>query len=43
MAQVYRPMEMGGLPYTKLGRSRRIGRRALVDLAARNLVGRGDE
>jgi excisionase family DNA binding protein len=42
VAQVYRLMEMGALPYTKIGRSRRIPRRALVELAARHLVDPGD-
>jgi excisionase family DNA binding protein len=40
VAQVYRLMEMGSLPYTKIGRSRRIPRRALVELAARRLIDR---
>ena len=43
---VYTIMDRGELPFVKLGRSRRIPRRALVELAARemrggtNLVGR---
>ena len=40
VAQVYRLMEDGELPFAKIGRSRRIPRRALVELAARSLVGR---
>jgi excisionase family DNA binding protein len=42
VASVYNLMGRGELPYVKLGRSRRIPRRALVELAARYLVGRGD-
>jgi excisionase family DNA binding protein len=42
VASVYGLMARGELPFVKLGRSRRIPRRALVELAARNLVGRGD-
>jgi excisionase family DNA binding protein len=42
VASVYALMSRQSLPYVKLGRSRRIPRRALVELAARNLVGRGD-
>ena len=38
IAKLYQLMERGGLAYVKLGRSRRIPRRALVDLAAKNLV-----
>jgi excisionase family DNA binding protein len=39
---VYALMDRRELPFTKLGRSRRIPRRALVELAARNLVGGAD-
>jgi excisionase family DNA binding protein len=38
VAQVYRLMQVGKLPFTRIGRSRRIPRRALIELAARNLV-----
>jgi excisionase family DNA binding protein len=37
---IYDLMETGRLPYVKLGRSRRIPRQALVDLARRSLVTR---
>jgi excisionase family DNA binding protein len=40
VAQIYRLMAAGELPFSKIGRSRRIPRRALVELAARNLIGR---
>ena len=40
VAQIYRLMAVGELPFTKIGRSRRIPRRALVELAARHLVDR---
>jgi excisionase family DNA binding protein len=43
VAGVYALMARGELPYCKIGRSRRIPRRALVKLAARNLIGRRDE
>jgi excisionase family DNA binding protein len=43
VAQVYRIMEQGRLPYVKIGRSRRIPRRAVVELAAQNLVDRRRE
>ena len=36
---VYLFMERGELPFVKIGRSRRIPRRAVVDLAARRLRG----
>ena len=39
VAKLYALMERGELVYAKLGKSRRIPRRAVVDLAARNLVG----
>jgi len=42
VASVYKLMDKGDLPYVKIGRSRRIPHRAVVELAARNLVGRGD-
>jgi excisionase family DNA binding protein len=42
VSQVYRLMELGLLEYTRIGRSRRIPRRALVELATRNLVTRRD-
>jgi excisionase family DNA binding protein len=42
VATLYGLMARGDLPFVKLGRSRRIPRRALVDLAAKNLIGRGD-
>jgi excisionase family DNA binding protein len=43
VASVYNLMSRGELPYVKLGRSRRIPRVALVQLAARNLVGRRED
>jgi excisionase family DNA binding protein len=36
---LYGLMEAGKLEYVKLGKARRIPRRALIDLAARGLVG----
>jgi excisionase family DNA binding protein len=42
VATLYKLMERGELVYTKIGRSRRIPRKALVELAARNLVGNGN-
>lgn len=36
---LYELMDRGELPFTKIGRSRRIPRRAVVELAARNLRG----
>ena len=36
---LYELMESGQLYYVKIGRARRIPRRALLDLAARNLRG----
>ena len=42
VAALYSMMARGELAYVKLGRSRRIPRRALVELAARNLVGHRD-
>jgi excisionase family DNA binding protein len=41
-SQVYALMNQGQLPSVKLGRSRRIPHGAVLDLAARNLVGDGD-
>jgi excisionase family DNA binding protein len=38
-SKLYGLMEQGALVYVRLGRSRRIPRRALVELAAKNLVG----
>jgi excisionase family DNA binding protein len=38
VAKTYTLMSRGELPYVKLGRSRRIPRKALVELAAQNLV-----
>lgn len=35
---LYRLMDAGALPYVKLGAARRIPRRALIELAARNLI-----
>ena len=40
-AAVYRLMDRGELSWVKLGRARRIPRRAAVDLAARRLIGEG--
>jgi excisionase family DNA binding protein len=37
-SKLYELMDCGDLPYVRLGRSRRIPRRALVELAARNLT-----
>lgn len=41
-ASIYNLMDRGELPFAKLGRSRRIPRRAVVELAARSLKGRLD-
>ena len=38
VALLYKLMASGELPYTKIGRSRRIPHKALIELAARNLV-----
>jgi excisionase family DNA binding protein len=38
IAGVYAAMGRGELAYVKLGRSRRVPRRALAELAAKNLV-----
>ena len=38
-SSVYQLMDRGELPFVKLGRSRRIPRRALVELAAAHLEG----
>jgi excisionase family DNA binding protein len=37
---LYKLMEGGQLEYMKIGKARRIPRRALLDLMARSLVGR---
>jgi excisionase family DNA binding protein len=42
VAQVYKWMGDGTLPFAKLGRSRRIPRRALLELMAKNLIGGSD-
>lgn len=39
VASLYAAMERGELQFVKLGRSRRIPKRALVDFMARNLQG----
>lgn len=39
-SHVYNLMESGELCYVKIGKSRRIPRRALIELAGRNLVAR---
>jgi len=38
-SKVYLLMERGDLAYVKIGRARRIPRRAVIELAARNLTG----
>ncbi len=38
-SKLYELMEAGDLAYVKIGRARRIPRRALIELAARNLTG----
>lgn len=38
-SKLYELMDSGDLPFVKLGRSRRIPRRALVELAAKELRG----
>ncbi len=38
-SKLYELMEAGELAYVKLGRARRIPRRVLIELAARNLTG----
>ena len=38
-SNLYLLMERGELPFVKLGRSRRIPKRALIELAARGLRG----
>jgi len=40
VASLYKMMDRGELPFVKIGRSRRIPRRALVELAASNLFDR---
>jgi excisionase family DNA binding protein len=42
VSQLYKYMENGDLPYAKIGRSRRIPRRALLAFAARHVVGGGE-
>jgi excisionase family DNA binding protein len=37
-SQIYVLMDRGMLPYVRIGRSRRIPHRAVVDLAVKNLV-----
>ena len=36
---IYQLMERGELPWVKLGRARRVPRRAVIELAAKNLIG----
>lgn len=36
---LYELMDQGELPFTKIGRSRRIPKRACIELAAKNLRG----
>jgi excisionase family DNA binding protein len=38
VSQVYALMQEGELPFVKIGKSRRIPHRAVLDLVARNLV-----
>ena len=38
-SKLYTLMDEGVLPYVKLGRARRIPKRALIELASRNLHG----
>lgn len=38
-AKVYQLMERGQLPYVKIGRARRIPKRALIEFAAANMRG----
>jgi excisionase family DNA binding protein len=40
VAGLYALMARGALPFVKIGRSRRVPRRALIELAARNIVER---
>ena len=40
LAFTYELMARGDLPYTKLGRARRIPKKALIELAAKHLVKR---
>ncbi len=42
VSQLYALMQRGDLPFVKIGRSRRIPHRALVELAAQHLVDRRD-
>jgi excisionase family DNA binding protein len=37
-SQIYKLMDQGRLPWVKIGKSRRIPHRAVVELAAKNLV-----
>jgi excisionase family DNA binding protein len=39
-SSIYGLMERGELPYVKLGKSRRVPHRAVVEFAARNVVTR---
>jgi excisionase family DNA binding protein len=39
-ASIYSLMDQGQLPYVKIGRARRIPRRALIQFAAQNVVAR---
>ena len=39
-SKLYQLMDQGHLPYVKIGKSRRVPRKALVELAARSLVKR---
>ena len=40
-ASVYQLMDRGELAWVKFGRARRVPRRAVVELAARRLIGKG--
>jgi excisionase family DNA binding protein len=42
-SQTYLLMDAGELPFVKIGRSRRIPHRALIEFAARNLTGDSKE
>lgn len=41
-SKMYTEMDAGRLPYVKIGKSRRIPKRALRDFAAENLIGGPD-
>ena len=41
-SQIYALMHRGALPYVRIGRSRRVPHRAVVELAERNMVVAGD-